>query len=158
MFFLVSLSKEICVLPLDLTHDIKTVLENNTKELIGKIIGNNGYVVSIIDIAQTSRGKVDNETGRVNFKILYKAITFKLIENEILDARSFFVNEHGIFCRVGPCQIFVSKHMMLNWEYNSDKNMWINGVNTLNIDDLIRLKIIAVQINSDQITALGTLI
>jgi DNA-directed RNA polymerase subunit E'/Rpb7 len=157
MFFLSSITSEICILPKDLTTDTRTLIECKAKELVGKVIGNNGYIISIIDFSQLSKGKVDNETGRVNFKIIYKAITFKLIEHEIIDTKPFFINEYGFFCKIGPCQLFISKHMMTNWDYNSDKNIWFNFNDVVCIDKSIKLKIIAVRINSSEITGLASI-
>ena len=69
MFYLSSLTKEICLYPKDLTLDIKDLISNKIRELEGSVIGNYGYIISIVEFNQTSKGKVDNETGRVNYKI-----------------------------------------------------------------------------------------
>ena len=119
------------------------------------MIGNHGYIISIIEFNQTSKGKIDNETGRVNFKIMYKAITFKPVQGEILDTFPIFINEHGFFCKVGPLQIFVSQHMMKNWEYNSEENIWKKNNECIKLDQMIRIKIVAIRINSNEITSLA---
>lgn len=159
MFFLSSLSKEICILPKDLTGDTKTLLESKIKDLVGKIIGKHGYIVAIIDFNQMSKGKIDNETGRVNFKINYKAVTFNLVVGEILISRPFHINEYGFFCKVGPCQIFVSKHHLNpQWEYNSDKNIWVNETSVVSIGEPVNLKITASGINSEEISGLAKIV
>ena len=112
MFYLSSLTKEICVYPKDLTSDIKLLISSKIRELEGTVVGNYGYIISIIEFNQTSKGKVDNETGRVNYKIMYKAITFKPVVGEIMNVFPMFINEHGFFCNVGHLQIFISQHMM----------------------------------------------
>jgi DNA-directed RNA polymerase II subunit RPB7 len=124
MFYLSSLTKEICIYPKDLTSDIKSLIASKIRELEGSVVGNYGYVISIIEFNQTSKGKVDNETGRVNYKIMYKAITFKPNVGEILNTIPIFINEHGFFCKVGHLKIFISQHMMKDWEYNSEENTW----------------------------------
>jgi DNA-directed RNA polymerase subunit E'/Rpb7 len=175
MFFLSSLTKEICLYPKDLTTDIKSLISDKIRELEGTVVGNYGYIISIIEFNQTSKGKIDNETGRVNYKVMYKAITYKPVVGEILNVSPFFINEHGFFCKVGHLQIFVSQHMMKNWKYNPEDNIWQNKTseadktdktdktetseirtqNIIKIGDTIRIKIIAFRINSNEITALA---
>lgn len=125
MFYLSSLIKEICIYPKDLTFDIKNIISTKIRELEGTIIGNHGYIISILEFNQTSKGKVDNETGRVNYKISYKAITFKPIEGEIIYAYPITIIEHGFYCKVGNMQIFVTQHIMNGWKYNVEENIWI---------------------------------
>jgi DNA-directed RNA polymerase II subunit RPB7 len=193
MFYLSSLSKEICVYPKDLTADIKTLISNKIRELEGTVVGNYGYIISIIEFNQTSKGKVDNETGRVNYRIMYKAITFKPNIGEILNTYPIFINEHGFFCKVGHLQIFISQHMMEGWKYNSENNTWNKQIRTpivvakpvvkkeseesgseesgseesgseeefkqnekiIKLNNMIKIKIIAFKINSNEITALA---
>jgi DNA-directed RNA polymerase subunit E'/Rpb7 len=125
MFFLSSLTKEISLYPKDLSLNIKTLVSDKIRELEGNVVGNHGYIISIIEFNQTSKGKVDVETGRVNYKIMYKAITFRPVVGEILYTCPFFINEHGFFCKVGSLQIFISQHMMKKWKYNPEDNTWI---------------------------------
>jgi DNA-directed RNA polymerase II subunit RPB7 len=124
MFYLSSLTKEICIYPKDLTLDIETLISTKIRELEGSVVGNYGYVISIIEFNRTSKGKIDSETGRVNYKIMYKAITFKPNVGEILNTFPIFINEHGFFCKVGHLQIFISQHMMEDWKYNPEENTW----------------------------------
>jgi len=208
MFYLSSLTKEICVYPKDLTSDIKELISLKIRELEGSVVGNHGYIISIVEFNQTSKGKIDNETGRVNYKIMYKAITFKPSVGEILDTFPIFINKHGFFCKVGHLQIFISQHMMQNWEYNPEENIWtkkekenlkskkkpesesgsesgsesesesesgsgsgsepepeqeidqknlVSVPTKIKIGDILRIKIIAFRINSNEITALAEL-
>ena len=221
MFYLSSLTKEICVYPKDLTSDIKELISSKIRELEGTVVGNYGYIISIIEFNQTSKGKIDNETGRVNYKIMYKAITFKPNIGEILNTFPIFINEHGFFCKVGHLQIFISQHMMKDWKYNPEENIWEKkklaaiklskqkeeseesdeeheesesesretesesesrenesesrenesesesesepntesqkNLNKIKIGDMIKIKIVAFRINSNEITALGNL-
>ncbi len=158
MFYLSSLSKDICIYPKDLGCDIKSLISEKIRELEGTVMGSHGYIVSIVEFNQTSKGKVDNETGRVNYRIMYKAITFKPVIDEILDTFPVFINEHGFFCKVGLLQIFVSQHIMENMRYNSTNKTWIYPNNqVIDMDKLVRIQIIAFKINSNEITALGKL-
>jgi len=160
MFYLSSLTKEICVYPKDLTSDIKLLISSKIRELEGTVVGNYGYIISIIEFNQTSKGKVDNETGRVNYKIMYKAITLKPVVGEIMNVFPMFINEHGFFCNVGHLQIFISQHMMKDWKYNSEENTWNKAKSPdtqIKIGSMLKIKIIAFRINSNEITSLGNL-
>ena len=185
MFYLSSLSREICIYPRDLSSlsdsgSIRNIISNKIRELEGQVIGNHGYIISIVEFNQTSRGKIDNETGRVNFKIMYKAITFKLIQGELIDTVPQIINEYGFFCKVGPVQIFVSQHMMPKWSFNKEKNIWnildsddssqnddeysddthrdnTQSIKIIKMGSQVRIKIIAFRINSNEITGLGSI-
>lgn len=155
MFYLSSLTKDLCVDPENLSSDIKSLISSKIKEIEGTVIGNYGYIISIVEFSQVSKGKIDNETGKVNYKINYKAITFKPFVNEILKAYPFFINEHGFFCKVGHLQIFVSQHMMKDWNYISENNEWHKEGKIVRVNNVMLLKIIAFRINSNEITALA---
>ena len=157
MFFLTNLTKELSLLPQDLGIDIRELISKKIRELEGNVIGDHGYIVAIVKFERSGTGTVENDTGNVNFKIAYEAITYKPIKGEIIKAIPFFVNDHGFFCNVGPLQIFVSKHMMgENWEYIDE--VWKNEDETIDIDIPIKLQIMATRINSNEITALGKLL
>jgi len=162
MFYLSSLVKDIFLYPKDLSGDVKSLISDKIKdkirgELEGTVIGNNGYIISIIDFNQASKGKIDSETGRVNYKIMYKAITFKPVVGEILNAFPFIINEHGFFCKVGHLRIFVSKHIIKDWEYNAEDNIWVLENDKIELNKIIKLKIIAFRIYTGEIEALGEL-
>jgi DNA-directed RNA polymerase subunit E'/Rpb7 len=160
MFYISPLIKEICVNPKDFNDDMKITLTSEIKKLEGKIMGNVGYIVYIVEYDQLSDGKIDNETGKIGIKVNYKAVTFTLEKNEIIYAIPFYINEHGFFCKINNCKIFTSKHMMEDYEYDATSNIWTNKTNgtTVEINKLTKLKIINVRINYNEISAMGILI
>lgn len=160
MFYISSLTKEICISPKDFSKDMKATLTSEIKKLEGKIMGNVGYIVHIVEFNQLSDGKVDNETGKIIIKVNYKAVTYALEKNEIIHAIPFYINEHGFFCKINNCKIFTSKHMMENYEHDTTNNIWVNKISgsTVEINKLIKLKIITVRINYNEIAAMGILI
>jgi DNA-directed RNA polymerase II subunit RPB7 len=101
MFYLSSLTKEIGILPRDLKENIRTLLITKLRELEGSVIGKHGYIIAIVEFKQLSKGKVDTETGRVNYKVAYKAITYRPVVDEVMLVAPFSINEHGFFCKVG---------------------------------------------------------
>lgn len=158
MFYLTSLTKSLSLNPQDLDTDIKAVISEKIRDLEGTIVGSHGYVVSVLEFDQEGRGFIDNETGKVNFETNYNAIIFRPIQNEILDAVPDSINEYGIFYRIGPMNIFVSQYSISeNLEYDFEENVWRNDKDVIEIGKKSRLKIVALRINSDEITALGEL-
>lgn len=158
MFFLSSIPQEICINSKELTMDVKSLISNKIRKLEGKVDGNYGYIISMIEFNQTSKGKIDSETGKVNYKVMCKAITYKPIVGEIIEAVPYFINEHGFFCKIGHLQIFISQHMIKDWKYNPEENIWKkNNTGLINTSNVLRIKLMAVRINSNEITALGNL-
>jgi len=160
MFYLTSLVKDIGIHPKDTKDkDIRVIISSKIRELEGKIMGKYGYIISIIEFNKTSKGKIDNETGIINFKVVYRAITFKLSENEILYSKPVFINEHGFFCEVGPSVIFVSQHMIPLWKYNTEENCWIikTGKDVIKVGKDVCIRILASKINSNDINLLAEL-
>jgi len=160
MFFLTNLTKNLSLTPQDLGINIRGLISKKIRELEGQVVGDHGYIVTIVEFERSGKGTVENDSGNVNYEVGYRAITYKPIKDEILDAIPVFVNSHGFFCKVGPLQIFVSQHMMSeNWEFDSD-DTWKNTKTdeTIILNQPVRLKIMATRINSNEITALGQLL
>jgi DNA-directed RNA polymerase subunit E'/Rpb7 len=159
MFYLTSLRKDICLYPYELNNNIENTVINKIKDLEGKIFGENGYIVKILDCNQLSDGRIDNETARVYYKMSFKTITFKLQKDELTYVIPHFINEYGVFCKIGKAQVFISKHVMENWKYDNEKNIWkFNDSEEICIDKLLLVKIVRVRINSDEINAIGILL
>lgn len=158
MFFITKLVKELSLKPNELGIDIKELINKKIKEIEGSVLGSNGYVVIVLEYNQKSNGYVENDTGCVNFKVEYKAIVFRPIKNEIMYVIPSYINEHGFFSKVGKLQIFVSKHVMgEEYEFDQEKNIWKSNREEISMDKKIKIQIIAVRINSNDITALAQL-
>jgi hypothetical protein len=99
--------------------------------------GTYGYVISVVSVEDDDirPGLIDIDTGAVNVSVYYTVILLRPFKNEVLDAigeennLSFILifsvsfshrissvtmasDETGFFARVGPLQIFVSRHSM----------------------------------------------
>lgn len=155
MFYLTNMSKELSIFPHDLGKNIESVISQRMTDLEGLILGENGYIVSIVEFSQREDGIIDNETGKVNFKIDYKAITFKPLKDELIKCEVKFTNEHGFYCTIGPIMVFVSKYKMNNYVFDPYANTWNSENNKINIGDIIVVEIIAIKINTTEITCLG---
>lgn len=155
MFYLTNLTKELSIFPNDLGKNIEDIISERITDLEGVVIGENGYIVSIIEFTQKGDGIIDNETGRVTFKIDYKAITFKPFKGEILHSEVKYINEHGFYCSIGPINVFISKYRSPEYIYDTEKNVWYDEKTVINIKDIIPIEIIATKINTTEIACLG---
>lgn len=157
MFYLTKLTKELSLNPIDLGFGIKELIKIQVRNIENQIIGEHGYVVLIVEFSYTDKGTVEKESGNVSFKINYNAIIFKPIKDEIVDCVVVMITEYGYFCRMGPVKVFVSRCMIdNNWEYLSEENVWKNDERVIiEKNSIVRLKLVAVKINSNEITALG---
>lgn len=158
MFYLTKLVKEISLLPTNIHIDIQKMISEKMKELEGKVMGEHGYIVTIIEFSQNSKGVVENESGNIIFKIDYKAITFKPFIGEILYAVPNEIDEYGLLLSIGPMKMFVSQHAIgENWSYVQDD--WVNSVTGDKVEKNKPLltQIINIRINYNEITTLGTL-
>lgn len=158
MFYLSSLVRELSIDPKDITSDIKGLISSRIRDLEGVIIGDYGYVVSIVEFNQSSKGKIDNETGKITYKVNYKAITFKPEKNELMITTPVVINDHGFFCKVGHLQLFISKHTMDGWKYNMGSSWKSSDGKSVSLNSPIVVRIIASRINSNEITALAELV
>lgn len=160
MFYLTNLTKDLSIFPSNNNIDIKTLISKKVKDLEGNINRSDGYIVSILEFKYTDGGIVDTDVGSINFKVDYKSITFKLIKGEIIKTIILFMNEHGIFCNIGPIKIFISRYTLKDdWLYDIDKNIWSSKKHDkiLKIDDVVIVNILETRINSNEIVSIGTL-
>lgn len=56
-------------------------------------------------------GLIDNDSGAATVTVYYNAILLRPYPNEVLDAIVTTTTESGFFARVGPLQVFVSRHV-----------------------------------------------
>ena len=112
----------------NLRERIKERLRNSVE---GTALGKIGYVVHVTDIRDEdiSPGKIEDSTGQVAYKIRFQAIVFRPFRHEVLDAVVSTALDYGFFCKAGPLQIFVSRHMMppdLADGFDHERSAWVS--------------------------------
>lgn len=127
----------------------------------GSCAGKAGYILSVTDIKEISKGVIHDSTGDTCFKIKYNAILLKPFKNEVLDALVTEIHKMGFFCQIGPLQIFVSVHQIPE-ELVFDSSgipVFQNKDQSLKIEknSHVRLKIIGTRIDLKDIFAVGTI-
>lgn len=131
----VELTRVVTLPPVHFGPDLKNELKRKLiDEVEGKLLGNYGYVVFVVDLddKDIGLGRIDEDTGFADFHVKFNAIFLRPFKQEVLDARVSVVNEvrcryqaapvrrpgpdacraqHGFFAEVGPLTIFVSRYV-----------------------------------------------
>lgn len=164
MFFLKSLKRDILLEPRMLGPNMVAEVKGKlVAELEGQCLGKHGYVVSIFSIEDKNilPGMIDNDTGSVHVTVKYGVILLRPFRNEIMDAVvTLASDENGFFARVGPLQIFVSRHNMPDEiQFNPLTENWASDDREIEIvsGSLVRLRIIGLSFDAAGISAVGTI-
>ena len=161
MYFVKKLRRDILLEPKFLGQKLKECVKKKLlDDLEGQCLGKHGYVISILDIADADiiPGLIDNDTGSVNVVVWYSAILLRPFRNEVLDTVVITASEeHGFFTKVGPLQIFVSRHAMpddMRFNHNLG-DCWISEDETVEIKEgsVVRLRIIGINIDAGKIVS-----
>eukprot|EP01038_Epipyxis_sp_PR26KG_P005676 gene5676-7835_t len=165
MFFIKKLRRDILLDPIYLGARLNDRLKQRVyEELEGQCLGKHGYVISILDIKDedVSAGLIDNDTGAVNMTVWYSVILLRPYKNEVMDTIvSMASDENGFFAKVGPLQIFVSRHSMPDdMSFNANQgDCWTSEDGKVEIREgsIVRLRIIGLSIDANSISAVGTI-
>ncbi|CAM9659174.1 unnamed protein product [Ectocarpus fasciculatus] len=164
MFFIKKLRRDIQLNPKDMGSHLKEKVKNKVMdEIEGTCLGKYGYVVSILEIRDDDiqLGLIDNDTGAVNITVWYSAILLRPFPNEVVDAIVTTATETGFFSRVGPLQVFVSRHAMhedITFNY-AKGDCWCSEDQEVEITEgsIVRLRIMGVTVDAGAISAIGTI-
>lgn len=165
MFFVKKLRRDILLEPQYLGNKLRDYVKQRIfTELEGQCLGKHGYVISVLDVKNEDiiPGMIDNDTGAVNITVWYSVILLRPFRNEVMDTIVCMASdENGFFTKVGPLQIFVSRHCMPeDMAFNHiSGDSWISEDGKVEIRDgsLVRLRIIGLVIDAGVISAIGTI-
>jgi DNA-directed RNA polymerase II subunit RPB7 len=98
----------------------------------------------------------------VVYPVKYKAIVFRPFKGQVMDAVVNQVNKVGIFCDIGPLSCFISRHCIppdMEFEPNNIPPCYKTNDESMMIkqDDEIRVKLIGIRVDANDIFAIGTL-
>lgn len=165
MFFVKKLRRDILLEPQYLGSKLRDYVKQRIfSELEGQCLGKHGYVISVLDVKNDDiiPGVIDNDTGAVNVTVWYSVILLRPFRNEVMDTVvTMASDENGFFTRVGPLQIFVSRHCMpedVSFNHFAG-DCWVSEDETVEIKEgsLVRLRIIGLIIDAGVISAIGTI-
>lgn len=161
MFFTVSLVKELWVHPREMGKHVRRRTVELLREAVeGKLVGNHGFVISMLQVEDVGRGVLENSMGCAVYKIKYRALVFCSFEKEILDCVVVSCNPHGIQCTLaGMVDAFVHRTQL-----PEDVNQFVNGAWVSNDGQVrirancgLRLRVISQRFESSKISVVGTI-
>ena len=161
--FAQTMHKELQLEPQDFGRQLRSTIHSRLiDEVEGKPLGADGYVIHVTQVHDDVGEGVIEDDGKVTFNISYQAILFRPFKNEVLDAKVTVVNEHGFFAKVGPMNVFVSRHAMpldLQDGYDANGNMWVtnDAEGEIRRDCAVRLKVMNTEVLTNEINAIGSI-
>ena len=81
------MTKNINIHPRDCGPNLRGPIQNILHREVQGTMGVNGcHIVAVTEIIKIGKGKIQDETGYAIFHVRYKAIVFRPIRNEVVDA------------------------------------------------------------------------
>ncbi|XP_046636195.1 DNA-directed RNA polymerase II subunit RPB7-like [Daphnia pulicaria] len=162
MFYHIALEHEILLHPLYFGPQLMaTVRQKLPTEVEGTCVGNYGFVIAVTTIDSIGAGFILPGRGFVGYPVKYKAIVFRPFKGQVFDAVVTQVNKVGIFADIGPLSCFTSKYNIpsdMIFDANSNPPCYKNqDSDVIQQDDEIRIKIIGLRVDTNNIFAIGTL-
>merc|ERR1740133_150621 len=107
-------------------------------------------------------GRISPFTGNIHFQVKYDAILLRPFKDKILDAEVTATNELGLFCELGPLRIFISRTQLpsdMDGGFDPETKRWVSSDGAVEIYNGcgVRLKIIGVDIQRNEIKAVGSI-
>jgi len=163
MFYHVSLDHEVLLHPRYFGPSLLSVVKQKLfSEVEGTCSGKYGFVIAVTTIDSIGSGQILPGRGFVNYPIKYKAIVFRPIKGEVIEAIVTQVNKVGMFVEAGPLSCFISKHSIPgDMEFDPESTPPCYKTKdedvVIQVDDEIRVKVIGTRVDANDIFAIGSL-
>ena len=145
MFFVRVFTHAISLGPQYIGGNMHELVKKHLVENVESTCTPYGFVISVLQIFHISEGFI-LLNGCVRFHVRYEALVLNPIKGEVLEATIISSNKMGFFAAVGPLSVFISTYQIPN-----------NILNSISINDIVRLRIIGTKIDSTKIYSIGTL-
>lgn len=167
MYFLLKMQRKIEMTPKEVSKDVTKALTNKIlQKVIGTCSGRYGYVVAVTEMPafETLHGRVMPGSANIEYVVNFTVCTFRPFKGETVDGIVRAVNKLGFFVTVAALDIFVSKHLVpedMHFDKNSNPPAFVSstiGENLkITVGSEVRLRIIGIRFNIDELFAIGTL-
>lgn len=145
MFYIKRFIHKLSLSPQFIGQNIQSLVYDYLLKNVEGTCTSSGYIISVLKIEQVSEGKI-LLSGQVSFEIKYQALVLKPVTGEVVDAIIESVSTLGYFASIGPLSIFISNYQIPSGVQDKLKD-----------NDIVRLKIIGIKIDSTKVYAIGTL-
>ncbi|KAJ3148623.1 DNA-directed RNA polymerase II subunit [Geranomyces michiganensis] len=141
------------------------VLRKLYEEVEGRIDGQYGYIISVLNIVEVGSGVLQPMTGLAEFNVVYQALVMKVFKNMVVDVVVTVVNTLGFWADLGPLTMFVAAALLpsyykfdpaaspaayVNEEDNGHEQRIEKGM-------AVRARIIGIRTDATEIFAVGTI-
>lgn len=141
---------------------METVKKMLLTEVEGTCPGKYGFIIAVTGIDSIGDGKIQPGQGFVVYPVKYKAIVFRPMKGEVLDAVVSQVNKVGIFVTIGPMNGFVSRHAIpadMEFDPASNPPCYRSTDEDVSIEqeDELRVRIVGLRVEAKDIFAICTI-
>ena len=151
MFALVEMESNVRVPPTLIGKDIKDSIEESIKEQFEGKTENNMILLELIKIDKIGEGKIIPEDGGVYHRTIFTMLAFEPKMQEIVEGKVVDITEFGAFVRIGPLDAMVHISQVMDDYITYSKAKSLHGKESkksLKIGDIVRARIIAVNLNN----------
>lgn len=161
MFFKATLTKDLLLEPKDMGKHVKQKMSELLKEAVeGKLMGNHGFVIAVLQVESIGSGKVDNSMGSAMYRIQYTALVFRPFAQEVCDCIVTNCSAYGISCTMaGMLDVFVHRNQMPPDVQTFSDGAWVSedGQVSIRAGYGLRLRIISTRFETSMIYGVGTI-
>lgn len=152
MYAIVKVKDTVRIPPKKFGEDLDKVIEETVQKTFeGTMKKDYGIVVVADNIKSIGNGIVIHGDGAIYQKVVFDALTFKPVLQEVLNGIVCEIVEFGAFCHIGPLDALVHMSQIMNdyVEVDSGSEVIVGKENKkmLKTGDIIRARVVAVSLN-----------
>ena len=119
---------------------------------------NHGYIISVNKILDIGENMISNANSSVIFNVKYEVDILKPEIDDILNGTVCMIIEDGILLDIDEkIKILISAQSMKNYEYNKDKNVFVDGKDIIQMGMNIDTQVIQIQYEKHNFSYIGKL-
>ena len=121
-----------------------------------------GFVIAVLRILDENvvSGPIDHITGGVRYDVMYDAVCFRPMKNEVMDAIVLTCTAMGFHAEVGPFTLFVSRIQLPgDMEFRPEDMAWVStdAGPPIKAGAVVRVRVMGVNLVSQSIAGIGTI-
>ena len=152
MYMITQAERVVRIPPVDLGEDIDKVIDALTWDSFEGQIGPNKEITILVqDVETIGPGRIVHGDGAVYQTVKFNQLVFKPKENEIIEGEVVEIVKFGAFIRFGPLDGLLHVSQVLDDRVDIDaENQRLIGKDTgrtLNIGDIVRARIVSIDLN-----------
>jgi len=155
-----SFEQPIIITPNLLGPELQSLLRARLIEKVqGMVTEKFGYVICVLRVEDTGKGKILDTTADVIFNVKYQAVVMKPFIGEVMDAFVIKLDKYGIHVSVGPIIVFISNQNFPYYEYDEDNNNYYSKHDAakIQLDCNVRFKITGITFEDNEFRLIGTM-